>query len=100
MRQGGWILLDGVEAAPHEVERLMSLLEENPTLSIYESVKPLYFHAKKYNDNTISNSNNDIEIEDVEISPNFQIFITCSEPGLLSPAVRSRCFLSSYWYCI
>ncbi|KAA6378241.1 MAG: putative AAA family ATPase midasin, partial [Streblomastix strix] len=38
MRQGGWVLLDGVESAPHEVERLMSLLEENSTLAIYEGV--------------------------------------------------------------
>lgn len=45
MRSGGWILLDGVESAPHEVERLMSLLEEQPTLAIYEGVKPLIFHA-------------------------------------------------------
>ncbi|KAA6394275.1 MAG: putative Midasin, partial [Streblomastix strix] len=46
MRQGGWVLLDGVESAPHEVERLMSLLEEEPTLAIYEGVRPLIFHGR------------------------------------------------------
>jgi hypothetical protein len=34
MREGGWVLLDGVDAAPHEVERLMSLLEEEPSLAM------------------------------------------------------------------
>jgi midasin (ATPase involved in ribosome maturation) len=45
IRQGGWVLLDSVDSAPHEVEQLMSLLEENPTLSVYDGVHPLHFYG-------------------------------------------------------
>jgi hypothetical protein len=45
LRKGGWILLDGVDSAPHKVERLMPLLEKNPTLSIYEGVPPIIFYS-------------------------------------------------------
>jgi hypothetical protein len=48
MRNIGWILLDGVEAAPDEVERVVSRLEENPILSIYESVPLLFFHSQNF----------------------------------------------------
>ncbi|KAA6381216.1 MAG: hypothetical protein EZS28_023257, partial [Streblomastix strix] len=101
MRQGGWVLLDGVESAPHEVERLMSLLEENPTLAIYESVKPLIFHShveKRDNQNDkeqniqIDQFEQNIDKEDIEIKEGFQIFITCNDLKKLSPALRSRCF--------
>ncbi|KAA6402261.1 MAG: hypothetical protein EZS28_002207, partial [Streblomastix strix] len=100
MRQGGWILLDGVESAPHEVERLMSLLEENPTLTIYESVKPMVFHGRgavrdnqNNEENTkINEAEKEINEENIEIAEGFQIFITCNDFKKLSPALRSRCF--------
>ncbi|KAA6398497.1 MAG: putative midasin nuclear AAA ATPase [Streblomastix strix] len=101
MRSGGWILLDGVESAPHEVERLMSLLEEQPTLAIYEGVKPLIFHAPGVTrDGTFSaqiqldekEESKTAEKENIEIAEGFQIFITCSDLTKLSPALRSRCF--------
>ena len=37
MERGDWILLDDINFAPQEIEGLMSLLEEEPTLNIYES---------------------------------------------------------------
>ncbi|KAA6387670.1 MAG: hypothetical protein EZS28_016803, partial [Streblomastix strix] len=96
MRQGGWVLLDGVESAPHEVERLMSLLEENPTLAIYEGVRPLIFHGhgvKRDNQNNEENTKLEIKDEEnIEIAEGFQIFITCNDLKKLSPALRSRCF--------
>jgi hypothetical protein len=54
MIKEGWILLYGVGLVPHEVERLISLLEENQTLFIYESIKSLFFHNPKFNNETIS----------------------------------------------
>ncbi|KAA6403970.1 MAG: hypothetical protein EZS28_000496, partial [Streblomastix strix] len=100
MRQGGWVLLDGVESAPHEVERLMSLLEENPTLTIYEGVRPMIFHgrgARKDNQNNegknkLEKGKENDEEESIEITEGFQIFITCNDLKKLSPALRSRCF--------
>lgn len=44
MKKGEWILFDGAENAPHILERLMSLLEEKPTLSVYEGERPMFFH--------------------------------------------------------
>ncbi|KAA6398400.1 MAG: putative serine/threonine-protein kinase PLK4 [Streblomastix strix] len=96
MRQGGWVLLDGVESAPHEVERLMSLLEENPTLTIYEGVRPMIFHGRGVKrDNQNNEEKTKLEIKDeenIEIAEGFQIFITCNDLKKLSPALRSRCF--------
>ena len=37
MQEGKWVLLDNVNCAPQEVvERLLSLFEENPSLTVYE----------------------------------------------------------------
>jgi midasin (ATPase involved in ribosome maturation) len=49
MREGRWILLDGVESAPHEVEKLMLLLDGNPSLYIFESDR-YFFHTQKFKD--------------------------------------------------
>ncbi|KAA6400332.1 MAG: hypothetical protein EZS28_004141 [Streblomastix strix] len=96
MRQGGWVLLDGVESAPHEVERLMSLLEEEPTLAIYEGVRPLIFHGRgvvrdNSGENEISQQFKDGEVnlseEKVEIAEGFQIFITKSHAKELAESV-------------
>ncbi|KAA6391978.1 MAG: putative NEK protein kinase, partial [Streblomastix strix] len=100
MRQGGWILLDGVESAPHEVERLMSLLEEEPTLAVYEGVNPMIFHGRGVKRDIQNNEEKFIfeeekdnrEEENIEIAEGFQIFITCNDLKKLSPALRSRCF--------
>jgi MoxR-like ATPase len=92
VRQGGWVLLDGVDAAPHEVERLMSLLEEDPTLAVYEGVAPLRFVAKRSRLVRRIDLSSSVREQLVEISHEFQIFITCRDPRKLSPALRSRCF--------
>jgi MoxR-like ATPase len=92
MRQGGWVLLDAVDSAPHEVERLMSLLEEDPTLAVYEGVWPLRFYSRGSAPKALLDYPAGLQEEFVEISPNFQIFITCRDPQKLSPALRSRCF--------
>jgi MoxR-like ATPase len=97
MRYGGWILLDGVDPVPQEVERLMSLLEEEPSLAIYEGIRPLIFYGgtSKRPEVRLPGSfgpGSQIEAELIPISPDFQIFITCRDPRKLSPALRSRCF--------
>jgi hypothetical protein len=92
MRQGGWVLLDAVDSAPHEVERLMSLLEEDPTLAVYEGVRPLRFYSRGSAPKALLDAPSGLQEDFVEISPNFQIFITCRDPQKLSPALRSRCF--------
>ena len=43
MKEGDWILLDDINFAPQEIEGLMSLLEEDPTLTIYENDPVLFF---------------------------------------------------------
>ena len=55
MEKGEWILLEDIHYAKDEIERLMSLLEENPTLTVYEKF-PISFYAKI--DNTILNKTN------------------------------------------
>jgi hypothetical protein len=42
IRQVGWVLLDCIERAPHEVGRLMSVFEEDRTLPIYEGVQAMF----------------------------------------------------------
>jgi MoxR-like ATPase len=42
IRQDGWLLLDCVEHAPHELERLISLLEEDRTFTICELFWPYF----------------------------------------------------------
>ena len=43
MEKGEWVLLDDIQFAKAEIERLMSLLEEEPTLTVYESEKSKIF---------------------------------------------------------
>jgi hypothetical protein len=91
MRVGGWILLDGVDSAPHEVERLMLFLEEEPTLSFYEGVRPLLSFRKDSSPPVIEGGDG-VQEELIEISESFQVFITCRDSRKLSPVLRSRCF--------
>ena len=83
MIQGDWILLDDINFAPHEIEGLMSLLEEDPTLKIYENDPVLFFTKDK------SKINN--EETDFEIHPNFRLIMTTSKDHNISPAIKSRC---------
>jgi hypothetical protein len=97
MREGGWILLDGVDAAPHEVERLMALFEEHPSLSIFEGVHPIIFHSPhslttEKENIIIGDKESEFRAEYVQISEKFQIFITYQNHQKISPALRSRCF--------
>ena len=83
MREGDWILLDDINFAPQEIEGLMSLLEEEPTLTIYENDPVLFFTKDK---SKIKN-----EKTDFEIHPNFRLFITSSNDMNISSAIKSRC---------
>ena len=83
MKDGDWVLLDDINFAPQEIEGLMSLLEEEPTLKIYEH-DPVYFYTK---DKTkIRNKESDFLIH-----PNFRIIMTTSKDINISPAIKSRC---------
>jgi midasin (ATPase involved in ribosome maturation) len=86
LRNGNWLLLDGVESAPSEVERLMSLFEEIPSLAIWEGIQPIIFYTSGHKPADID------EAEFIEIHPNIRVFITCSNPHDISPALRSRLF--------
>lgn len=88
LKNGGWVLLDGVEQAPQEVERLMSLLEEQPRLTVYEDKEPLFFFDDPNNPPPTIPEGFDTS----PIHQDFPIFITCSEASQLSFALRSRCF--------
>ena len=79
MKNGEWVLLDDINFAPHEIERLMSLLEEEPTLTVYETEPTLIYKRN----NTNQNEN---------IHENFRLFITSSNENVISSAVKSRCF--------
>jgi MoxR-like ATPase len=47
IREGNWVLLDGINNAPPEVvERLNSLAEEHPMLNLFESDKPELLEGK------------------------------------------------------
>jgi hypothetical protein len=46
MPSGGWILFGAVDAAPHQVERLILCLEKDPTLAISESMGRFLFRRK------------------------------------------------------
>ena len=83
MKKGEWILLDDINFAPQEIEGLMSLLEEDPTLTIYENDPVLFFTKNK---NKIKN-----EKTDFLIHPNFRLFITSSNFINISSAIKSRC---------
>ena len=79
MKNGDWILLDDINFAPQEIERLMSLLEEEPTLTIHENEPTLTYKR-----------NNDKKEE--EIHKNFRIILTSSNENNISTALKSRCF--------
>ena len=85
MKNGDWILLDDINYAPQEIEGLMSLLEEEPTLKIYESNPILFFSKNK--------AKTKIEIDEqyFEIHPNFRLIMTSSKDTNISPAIKSRC---------
>ena len=53
VKDGGWILLDGMEHSPIIIsEKLSSFCEDNPSLNIYESgTEDLKFESKDINDN-------------------------------------------------
>ena len=86
MEKGEWVLLEDIHYAPQEIERLMSLLEENPTLTIYEN-SPILFFSKQQ----ISKDNNKDQRKNIQIHENFRIIITSSNETIISSAVKSRC---------
>ena len=83
MKEGDWILLDDINFAPQEIEGLMSLLEEDPTLKIYENDPVLFFTKDK---KKIINKDSDFEIH-----PNFRLIMTTSKDTNISQAIKSRC---------
>ena len=86
MKEGDSILLDDINYAPQEIEELISLLEEDPSLIIYENDPVLFFTKNK---TKISNKEKNFEI--IEIHPNFRLFITSSSDVHISSAIKSRC---------
>jgi len=86
MEKGEWILLDDINFAPQEIEGLMPLLEEEPTLTIYENDPVLYFTKDK---SKIKNNEADFEIH--QIHPEFRLFISTSKDTNISSAIKSRC---------
>ena len=83
MKKGDWILLDDINFAPQEIEGLMPLLEEDPTLTIYEH-HPVLFYTK---DKTKIKDKE----KDFEIHPNFRLIMTTSKDTNISSAIKSRC---------
>jgi midasin (ATPase involved in ribosome maturation) len=83
MKDGDWVLLDDINFAPQEIEGLMSLLEEEPTLKIYENDPVLFFTKDKLK---IRNQDSDFLIH-----PNFRIIMTTSKDTNISSAIKSRC---------
>merc|ERR1711879_159493 len=82
MKDGNWVLLDNIHLAPSEViERLNSLAEEEPTLTIYETLPAETWTRNSDNPNTC-------------IHPNFQLFATLrlkdSEPMPLAQSFVDR----------
>jgi hypothetical protein len=95
------VLLYCVEYAPHEVERLMSLLAEARTLTIFEGIQPMFLSnpGSKANKDQLPNINHSAntlgEMQNkahVEIAPRFQLVVTCNDPQKLTSALRSRFF--------
>ncbi|CAF4694006.1 unnamed protein product, partial [Rotaria sp. Silwood1] len=72
IREGWWVLLDNVNSAPSDVlERLNSLTEDNPMLSLYE------------------NSKGEILKENKGIHPNFRLFTTANLNRIYSNKLSS-----------
>ena len=81
MKEGEWVLLDDINFAPQEIEGLMPLLEEEPTLTIYEN-DPVQFYTK---DKT------KIKDDNFLIHPNFRLIMSTSKDTNISSAIKSRC---------
>ena len=66
LREGEWVLIDGIESAPNQIiEKIISLCGDNPELNIFETGKGIYFRKEKS--------------ENAEkINENFHLFITCN----------------------
>ena len=79
MKNGDWVLLDDIHFAPDQIERIMSLLEENPTLRVNET-KPILNFKKDTNN------------KEEKIHPGFRLFLVSSNFNIISSAVKSRCF--------
>ena len=64
LREGEWVLIDGIESAPNQIiEKIIALCGDNPELNIFETGKGIYFNKKGG--------------ENVEkINENFHLFIT------------------------
>ncbi len=84
MKNGYWILLDDINIKPEEIERLMSLLEEEPKLSIYEDFENNTNKATTY-------VKNKTEENEIKIHENFRLFLTTSDEKKISSAIKSRC---------
>ncbi|KAK8805704.1 hypothetical protein WA158_002360 [Blastocystis sp. Blastoise] len=92
MEKGYWINIDGIQFASGDVlERLNSLLEEQPTLNVIENIiNPLLYKVKSNSKDSDSNN------ECVKyIHPDFRIILTLSSNSIVSiPApLQSRCIL-------
>ena len=86
MKYGEWVLLDDIHFAKAEIERLMSLLEEEPTLVIYENEQnKIFIKPKNKNRQGINN--------EIDIHPDFRLFITSSNEKIISQAIKSRCLV-------
>ena len=83
MKDGDWVLLDDINFAPQEIEGLMSLLEEEPILKIYENDPALFYTKDK---TKIKNKDTDFLIH-----PNFRLIMTTSKETNVSLAIKSRC---------
>ncbi|OUM69791.1 hypothetical protein PIROE2DRAFT_57210 [Piromyces sp. E2] len=83
MEKGEWVLLDDVNYAPQEIERLMSLLEENCSLTIYEQNPPVIY-SREFKEDTDF-------IKHKQIHENFRLFVITSNESVLSAAIKSRC---------
>jgi len=84
MEKGEWVLLDDVNYAPQEIERLMSLLEDNSSLTIYEQNPPIMYSRNFEEDSDIINNK-------YKIHENFRLFIITSNESVISAAIKSRC---------
>jgi len=83
MENGEWVLLDDVNYAPQEIERLMSLLEENSSLTIYEQNPPVIYSRDIIEDTDF--------IKHKQIHKDFRLFVITSNESVLSAAIKSRC---------
>jgi len=83
MENGEWVLIDDVNYAPQEIERLMSLLEENSSLTIFEQNPPVIYSRDPVKSTDL--------IKNKQIHENFRLFVVTSNETALSAAIKSRC---------